>query len=445
MALEYPNDPIAARTKCDSGITRDTLDVYTMTLRVKELQDIDPQAVPLPNGTEVTTRADRLLGDKVVKQGALGRVQKSSGTTVTVQIVGVGEVEYQRHQLAPRKAGQLRFAQRRESAWQALHSNVIIETVVGSRAWGLDDEDSDTDLRGLFQLPFSWTIGLAEAPADLVSAEGSATYWEIGKGFRQAIRADPNTLEMLMLPEAKATDEMGEWILEAKEAFVSSEIYGTFGRYALSQLERLKQSLRLAEHRDLMLEWLRVDSTLSLDEASRKLALSAQIQGNSEPEVTLRAKTYIKQLYSSLYDQGYLGSRDYQSFVVFAQEGGAQNELPRELRPKNAYNLLRLIVTATNWMTTGVPQFQIKGPMRDELWSIKRGEVALATVVARAEELAGQLEEARHHSVLPHKADIETIDALLRRLRTEAAARQLGKKEGPFGIDAALLPLSDWE
>ena len=48
-----------------------------------------------------------------------------------------------------------------------------------------------------------------EPPLDLVSLDGSQTYWEIGKAIRQALRADPNTLEMLCA-EPEIVDPMGE-------------------------------------------------------------------------------------------------------------------------------------------------------------------------------------------------------------------------------------------
>ena len=44
----------------------------------------------------------------------------------------------------------------------------------------------------------------------LVSADGSATYWAAGKAIRQALRADPNTLEMLFLPSATPQDPIGD-------------------------------------------------------------------------------------------------------------------------------------------------------------------------------------------------------------------------------------------
>lgn len=416
-----------------------------MKAQIKALADIDPLRVPLPHGTEVTTRVDRTVGERVVKQGAVGRVTALSANEVKVQIVGVGQVSYSRSELTPRKSGQLAYAIRREAAWQALKPNIVLETVVGSRAWGLEEQGSDTDLRGVFVLPFPWTTGLVEPPSDLVSVDGSSNYWEVSKALRQAIRADPNTLETLLLPGATATDEMGAWIIEAREAFVSIEIYGTFGRYALSQLKRLRQGMRLAEHRVHLLQWLQHDSSLSLDQAALRLVDEAGVEAPTQKDKELRAKDYVKQLYSSMYDQGLLGARDFASLVSFANEEKHEFELPRELRPKNAYNLLRLLATATSWLRSGTPDFVVKGELREELMAVKRQELPLSEIIARAEALASELEDARSVSSLPTHPDVGRIDSLLRRVRQESARRWHEGAAGPFGSQAAILPLVEWE
>ena len=45
-----------------------------MDLRLKALAHIDPLRVPLPHGTEVLTRVEKLLGERFVPGGAVGRV-----------------------------------------------------------------------------------------------------------------------------------------------------------------------------------------------------------------------------------------------------------------------------------------------------------------------------------------------------------------------------------
>jgi predicted nucleotidyltransferase len=399
-----------------------------MDLRIRNLEQLDVRAVPLPHGTEVVTRVERTLGERRVPQGSIGRVSKVEGEAIDVTIVGIGVVRYARGELVPRRVGQALFAQRREDAWNALRPCVVLETTVGSHAWGLADEASDVDHRGVFALPFSWTQGLVAPPEDLVSADGSATYWAAGKAIRQALRADPNTLEMLFLPSAKPLDPIGEWILAERDAFVSVEIYGTFGRYALGQLRRLEQGLRLAEHRATILEWLRKEPTLTLDEVGERI-------GN---------KQYVKQLYRSMADQGLLDGSDFAALVRFARDKSAEFDLPRELRPKNAYNLVRLLATATRWLREGTPTFAAEGELRARLLAIKKGEVSLDDVLAQAEAMAPDLERARDESRLPKRPDVARADALLRRIGQELARRFVMHDPGPFGADAPKPPDVVW-
>jgi hypothetical protein len=105
-----------------------------MDLRIRELGALDPLAVPLPNGTEVTTRVDRVLSpERRVPQGAVGRVVAQRGDELDVMVVGVGVLRYARSELVPRKIGQVRYARRRADGWEALRPCTIVEATVGSR------------------------------------------------------------------------------------------------------------------------------------------------------------------------------------------------------------------------------------------------------------------------------------------------------------------------
>ncbi len=76
--------------------------------------------------------------------------------------------------------------------------------------------------------------------------------------------------------------------------------------------------------------------------------------------------------------------------------------------------------------------------------AIKRGEVALAEVLAMARERMPELEAARHSAPLPEVADVGRVDRLLRRVRDEAARRFITREPGPFGRNAPELPIARW-
>jgi hypothetical protein len=425
-------------TKPDARRRRAT--VGAVSRRPPTLGPLDSRADPLPHGTEVSTRVERLLGERRIPQGVVGRVRAARDGGYEVAITGIGIAWYARDELLPRRPGQVRFAQRREEAWDALRACRVLEAEVGSRAWNLADERSDVDRRGAFALPFAWTLGLAEPPDCLVSAGGSDTYWECGKLVLQALRADPNTLELLFVPGARPLDPIGAWLLEAREAFASLEIFGSFGRYALSQLHKLSRSARLAEHRGLLLDWLQEEPAPGLDAVAERLADLSERPAPTRADAELAAKEYVKQLYRSLFDQGLIAACDFDSLVGYARTGGKQPPPARELRPKNAYNLLRLIAAATSWLGEGRPTFAVGGALREKLLAVKRGQVSLERVLAEAEAMMPALEAARDASPLPRGPDVGRADALLARIQEEVARRHFSGEPGPWAAPGAVNP-----
>lgn len=407
-----------------------------MALRLGGLADLDPAAVPLPAGTEVTTRVDRIVFGELRTQGATARVVVSDGEGVEVVFLDGKRARFLRDEVLPRKLGVARYALRRALAWEQLRPCVVIDTIVGSRAWGVAEEGSDEDRRGVFVLPMPWTTGLVDPPLDLASVDGSQSYWEIGKAIRQALRADPNTLEMLFAAPA-IVDPMGAELVAIRGAFVSQEIYGSFGRYALSQLDRLEHNQRLAEHRVTVIGWLRDDPALELGAAAERLADSAQIAAPTRADAIARARDYIKQLYRSMFDQGAIAANDWASLRAAA---ATQLELPRDLRPKNAYNLIRLLDMAIRWLGGEPPEVQVSEALCPTLLAIKRGLVPMPEVMALARDLTPRLEAAREASPLPRHPDVAAADRVLRLAREEAARRWIVRTEGPWGEGAPVPP-----
>jgi hypothetical protein len=235
---------------------------------------------------------------------------------------------------------------------------------------------------------------------------------------------------------------MGEELVAMRRGFLSQEIYGSFGRYALSQLDRLEHNQRLAEHRTVIIGWVQEDPDLDLDVAAGRLAEAARIQAPTPEDAVARAKDYIKQLYRSLYDQGLIAANDWASLREAAR---MELELPRDLRPKNAYNLIRLLDVAIRWLRGEPPTVRVSDELRPTLLAIKRGEVPITDVMALARELTPKLEGARQTSPLPKHPDIARAERVLRAVRTEAARRFVAQEPGPWGAAAAPAPAARYD
>src|SRR5262249_19139789 len=118
---------------------------------------------------------------------------------------------------------------------------------------------------------------------------------------------------------------------------------------------------------------------------------------------------------------------------------------PRELRPKNAYNLVRLIDLSIRWLRTGEPELKVRDDLRPFLLDIKKGRVPLSEVIRAAEALTPELEAARRESKLPKRADVRRAEVVLMRAREEAARHHCEGREGPFGKEAPKPPEARWD
>lgn len=392
---------------------------------------LSADAVPLPHGTRVEVLDVGLEAGRSDTTKAFGRVVALEGSDIVqVRIEGGGCHRFARTSLRPRDAGELRHAQRRARVETALSGCRILESVVGSRAWGLADEDSDVDTRGVFLWPFDWASSGSRVPDVVVSADGSHTLWEWGRTIDQALRADPNTLEMLWVPEVQVVDPIGAQLLAARQSFVSKRIYGSFGRYAVAQAKKLRKSLRLAKMRPMVLTWLREDPDLDLSQVAAKLAREVTL-GGEEVDVQ-RSHSYVKQLYRSLFDQGVIAANDFDQLRELATHGTHAFELPRELRPKNAYNLLRVVSCAVQWLRTGEPMIEVEGELKDRLLAIKSQAIALDQILAWTEASADELERAHVESDLPAEPDFTAAEALRLAGREAGARRWFDDTTGPW-------------
>ena len=125
-----------------------------------------------------------------------------------------------------------------------LESLVIYRCVVGSRAYGLDHDDSDTDIRGVYLAPADLQWSLYGAPEQFEDNATQSCYWELQKFLIMALKANPNILECLYSPLVEKATALGEELVEMRTAFLSQMIFQTFNGYAMSQFKKIEQDIR---------------------------------------------------------------------------------------------------------------------------------------------------------------------------------------------------------
>ena len=77
---------------------------------------------------------------------------------------------------------------------------LLFECTSGSRAYGTDTPESDTDVKGVFILPRQQFYGLDETE-QVNDASHDTTYYEIGRFVELLLKSNPNVLEILYAPE----------------------------------------------------------------------------------------------------------------------------------------------------------------------------------------------------------------------------------------------------
>jgi len=81
-----------------------------------------------------------------------------------------------------------------------LEKLVTYRCVFGSRAYGLDNDESDTDRRGVYLAPAELQWSLFGAPEQFEDNATQSCYWELQKFLTMALKANPNILECLYSP-----------------------------------------------------------------------------------------------------------------------------------------------------------------------------------------------------------------------------------------------------
>lgn len=210
-----------------------------------------PISKSLPIGTQVVTLSPGKgpQGEVACPRGSVGVIVgplKSTANSYQVRLTDGSIVAFSRENLVIRKHLQRDVAHhgRRHEAEPNLHDFVIYRCVVGSRAFGLDEDSSDYDRRGIFLSPADLHWSLFGLPEQIENHETQECYWEIEKFLLLALKANPNILECLYTPSVELATPLAKELLSMRSIFLSQLIYQTYNGYVMSQFKKLSGDLR---------------------------------------------------------------------------------------------------------------------------------------------------------------------------------------------------------
>ncbi|ATY94982.1 DNA polymerase beta superfamily protein [Streptomyces bacillaris] len=126
-----------------------------------------------------------------------------------------------------------------------VRDHTVYACVMGSRAFGLATQDSDTDLRGVYVAPTPLFWGFTKPPTHVEGPGPEQFSWELERFCELALRANPNVLECLHSPLVEYADDTGRELVALRGAFLSRQAHTTFVRYALGQRRKLEADVRL--------------------------------------------------------------------------------------------------------------------------------------------------------------------------------------------------------
>lgn len=122
-----------------------------------------------------------------------------------------------------------------------LGDHIILLGFGGSIAYGTNNENSDTDLRGVALNSKNDLLGMSNNFEQFVHEESDTTIYSFNKIVKLLLNCNPNVCELLGLkPEHYLyISPIGKELLDNRHLFLSKKCIHSFGGYANAQLRRL--------------------------------------------------------------------------------------------------------------------------------------------------------------------------------------------------------------
>ncbi|MEO9532622.1 MAG: nucleotidyltransferase domain-containing protein [Crocinitomicaceae bacterium] len=336
---------------------------------------------------------------------------------------------------------------------------ILLDCISGSRAYGLDIPESDTDKKGVFLMPKNQFYGLDYIP-QVSNYTNDVVYFELNRYMELLSVNNPNILELLNTPSEFVLYKNKALEIIKAELIISKLCKNTFGKFAISQIKKAKGLNKkivnpIAKERKTLLEFCFVN----YNGGSIPLNKFLKIKVKAQSECGLVKIPHMKDVYglylgrkgqykgivkksdSNEISLSAISRGEKQDAVLFFNKDGystyckeykeywnwveKRNSVRYESTmshgknydAKNMMHTFRLLEMAIEIAKDH--KVNVRRPNRDFLLEIKSGKFEYDELLSMAQEKQRQMEDAFENSTLPERPDINLINKMCFELREE--------------------------
>ena len=343
----------------------------------------------------------------------------------------------------------------------------ILIGLAGSHGYGLNRPGSDLDYRGVFIAPKEYYLGFDKIEQkekgwdtepgmfDFLNGEKDTVIYELKKFIQLLAGANPNILELLWLKQYPVKTEVGKYLCQHRQMFLSKRVKHTYSGYAFAQIKKIESHRKwlldppqdeptpakfgLEKERPLsreelhaFLEYLyalirgKIEYLAEAEELHQLLTGDIDYKGllkqhNLTDEVmeysqnlTNSRGDFIKLLQKSQqYHNALREWNAYQSWKKNRNPTRAGMEKQSGFDLKHAMHCIRLLRSGLEILRSSevfVDRQEVGDA--DELKAILHGDLTYEQVTKLSDDLVAELDRAYTISSLPHQPDLPAINQL---------------------------------
>ena len=117
-----------------------------------------------------------------------------------------------------------------------VEKSLIFKSLAGSHSFGMANEESDIDIRGIYVAPIEQVFNLDTEIMVVKNKDGKgdAVFYDLRKFCRMASVSEVNAIQMLYTPKESLleVDECGQVLIDCREIFLNKRIEYSFGGLA---------------------------------------------------------------------------------------------------------------------------------------------------------------------------------------------------------------------